>query len=98
MKSKFWIAAATVLWAPLSLSAGTLQNMDQTDYVVIMEDADENLHELTISAGQTMTDICPEGCFISLKDHDEFEYIERGSTKVFQIVGGKLVPPADTGR
>jgi hypothetical protein len=76
--------------SPAALAAGaTVTNMDQTDHILILEDAEENTTEVTIAPGSTLRDMCNE-CFIYIKGSEDFEYIE-GST-VFAIQGGRLVP------
>lgn len=73
-----------------SLATISVTNNDGKAYVLVVEDADENIKEMPIEVGQTIENLCHEGCFLWLKEFDEAQYVARGSTASMTIRDGKI--------
>lgn len=72
-------------------SAISVTNRDEKAHVLVFEDPDETITELTINAGETVDDLCHGGCFIWLKEVEDFQFVEKGGEGNFVIRDGRLV-------
>jgi len=84
--------AGALLFSSTSFAASgtTVVNRDAKAHVLVIEDEDENITEMAIAAGATLTSICKNECFISLKGTEEFEYVDTNTAVVFMIIDGIL--------
>ena len=81
-------ASATAAFA---LGGATVTNMDDADYVLILEDSEENTVEKNISAKETLSDLCND-CYVYLKDSEDYEYVGENAVDIM-IENGRLYIP-----
>lgn len=73
-----------------SLATISVTNNDAKAHVLVVEDAQENISEMPIAIGQTIENLCQEGCFLWLKEIDEAQYVAQGTTGSMTIRDGKI--------
>ena len=89
-KKLFLVATLFFGVAAYASSGTTVVNRDTTDHILLIEDEEENITEMVIAAGQTLTDLCQTECYIYLKGSEDFEYAD-GTPVVFAIINGRLM-------
>jgi H+/gluconate symporter-like permease len=90
LKTSALAAALLVGSTSMAATGTTVINRDAKAHVLLVEDEDENITEMAIAAGATLTSICKNECFISLKGTEEFEYVDTNTAVVFAIIDGIL--------
>lgn len=85
----FTLAGSTAISAT-SLATISVTNNDGKAHVLVVEDAQENITEMPIAIGQTIENLCQDGCFLWLKEIDEAQYVAQGTIASMTIRDGKI--------
>ncbi len=75
----------------LAADGVSVTNRDSQAHIIVFEDQDENLSEITVEPGARVENPCVEGCFLWLKEAEDFQFVDKGVSAAFFIRGGQLV-------
>lgn len=70
----------------------SVTNQDAKAHVIVIEDYNEDIAEVPIDVGQTLENLCQEGCFIWLKEVDDAQFVAAGTKARMLIQNSQLAP------